>query len=240
MSGHSKWAQIKRKKAVTDQRRGKVISKHLRAIQAAARSGGSADPAANLQLRNAIELARNDDVPMDNIERALAKFGGDDGEAAQFEDVTYEGYAPGGVAVLVYALTNNRNRTASEVRHVFSARGGSLGASGAVAWQFERRGILEVPENSERSQEAAIDLGALDLIEHEDGLEIHVAPDSTYAAKEALSAQGIPVESASISMVPQNTVTMRESDSEPVERLIEALEDLDDIQDVYSNLEVTE
>ena len=115
-----------------------------------------------------------------------------------------------------------------------------MGASGAVAWQFERRGILEVPENSERSQEAAIDLGALDLIEHEDGLEIHVAPDSTYAAKEALSAQGIPVESASISMVPQNTVTMRESDSEPVERLIEALEDLDDIQDVYSNLEVTE
>lgn len=164
MAGHSKWAQIKRKKAANDLKRGKLISKHLRAIQAAARAGGSPYPEANVQLRNAIEAARADDVPMENIERLLQKLQGGGEGAEQYEEIVYEGYAPGGVALLVYALTDNRNRTASEVRHVFSKHGGSLGTTGSVAWQFERRGVV-VCENTEAAQEAAIELGALDLEE---------------------------------------------------------------------------
>ena len=165
MAGHSKWAQIKRKKAANDLKRGKLISKHLRAIQAAARAGGSPYPEANVQLRNAIEAARADDVPMENIERLLQKLQGGGEGAEQYEEIVYEGYAPGGVALLVYALTDNRNRTASEVRHVFSKHGGSLGTTGSVAWQFERRGVV-VCENTEAAQEAAIELGALDLDHH--------------------------------------------------------------------------
>ncbi|MER3479250.1 MAG: YebC/PmpR family DNA-binding transcriptional regulator [Meiothermus sp.] len=236
MAGHSKWAQIKRKKAANDLKRGKVISKYLRAIAAAARAGGSADPAANVQLRNVIEAARNDDVPGDNIERLLKRLQGGDEEGSNYEEVIYEGYAPGGVAVLVYALTDNRNRTASEVRHVFSKHGGSLGAVGAVAWQFDRRGYIWLGSNTPEAQDAAIEAGALDLQESEGGLEIYTDPHQVYAVANALRAKGFKPEDTEITMIPQNTVLLGEEDAQKVLRMVEALEDLDDTQNVYTNL----
>ncbi|RIH82273.1 putative transcriptional regulatory protein [Calidithermus terrae] len=236
MAGHSKWAQIKRKKAANDLKRGKVISKYLRAIAAAARAGGSADPAANVQLRNLIEAAKMDDVPNDNIERLLKRLQGGDEEGSSYEEVVYEGYAPGGVAVLVYALTDNRNRTASEVRHVFSKHGGSLGASGAVAWQFDRRGYIWLEPNTEAAQEAAIELGALDLQESEEGLEIYTDPQEVYTIAGGLKERGFKPEDVEITMIPQNTMALGQEDAEKVLRMIEALEDLDDTQNVYSNL----
>uniref|UniRef100_A0A7V4ANR4 Probable transcriptional regulatory protein ENT80_08470 n=1 Tax=Thermus tengchongensis TaxID=1214928 RepID=A0A7V4ANR4_9DEIN len=238
MAGHSKWAQIKRKKAANDLKRGKIISKHLRAIQAAARAGGSPYPEANVQLRNAIEAARADDVPMENIERLLQKLqGGGDG-TEQYEEIVYEGYAPGGVALLVYALTDNRNRTAGEVRHVFNKYGGSLGASGSVAWQFERKGVI-VSANSEAAQEAAIELGALDLEEEGESLTIYTDPAEAYRMAEELKARGIPVEAVEVVQHPQNTVALPPEEAAKVMRLVEALEDLDDVQHVYTNLDPT-
>ncbi|WP_038045929.1 YebC/PmpR family DNA-binding transcriptional regulator [Thermus caliditerrae] len=236
MAGHSKWAQIKRKKAANDLKRGKIISKHLRAIQAAARAGGSPLPEANVQLRNAIEAARADDVPMDNIERLLQKLQGGGEGAEQFEEIVYEGYAPGGVAVLVYALTDNRNRTAGEVRHVFGKYGGSLGTSGSVAWQFERKGVIVCP-NSEAAQEAAIELGALDLEEEDESLTVYTDPTEAYRIAEALKERGIPVEAVEVVQHPQNTIALAPEEAAKVLRLVEALEDLDDVQHVYTNLD---
>ncbi len=238
MAGHSKWAQIKRKKAANDLKRGKIISKHLRAIQAAARAGGSPYPEANVQLRNAIEAARADDVPLENIERLLQKLQGGGESAEQYEEIVYEGYAPGGVALLVYALTENRNRTASEVRHVFNKYGGSLGASGSVAWQFERKGVI-VCQNSEAAQEAAIELGALDLEEEGESLTIYTDPSETYRMAEELKRRGIPVEAVEVVQHPQNTVALPPEEAAKVMRLVEALEDLDDVQHVYTNLDPT-
>ncbi|UZX15260.1 YebC/PmpR family DNA-binding transcriptional regulator [Thermus sp. PS18] len=236
MAGHSKWAQIKRKKAANDLKRGKIISKHLRAIQAAARAGGSPYPEANVQLRNAIEAARADDVPMENIERLLQKLQGGGEGAEQYEEIIYEGYAPGGVALLVYALTENRNRTAGEVRHVFNRYGGSLGATGSVAWQFERKGVI-VCQNSEAAQEAAIELGALDLEEEGESLTIYTDPSETYRMAEELKRRGIPVEAVEVVQHPQNTVALPPEEAAKVMRLVEALEDLDDVQHVYTNLD---
>jgi len=236
MAGHSKWAQIKRKKAANDLKRGKIISKHLRAIQAAARAGGSPYPEANVQLRNAIEAARADDVPMENIERLLQKLQGGGEGAEQYEEIVYEGYAPGGVALLVYALTDNRNRTAGEVRHVFSKYGGSLGTSGSVAWQFERKGVI-VCQNSEAAQEAAIELGALDLEEEGDSLTLYTDPAEAYRIAEELKKRGIPVEAVEVVQHPQNTVSLPPEEAAKVMRLVEALEDLDDVQNVYTNLD---
>lgn len=236
MAGHSKWAQIKRKKAANDLKRGKIISKHLRAIQAAARAGGSPYPEANVQLRNAIEAARADDVPMENIERLLAKLQGGGEGAEQYEEIVYEGYAPGGVALLVYALTDNRNRTAGEVRHVFNKYGGSLGTSGSVAWQFEKRGVI-VSENTEAAQEAAIELGALDLEEEGESLTIYTEPSEVFRIAEALKARGIRVEDTEVTQHPQNVVALSPEEAAKVMRLVEALEDLDDVQNVYTNLD---
>lgn len=236
MAGHSKWAQIKRKKAANDLKRGKVISKYLRAISAAARAGGSADPAANVQLRNLVEAAKLNDVPNDNIDRLLKRLQGGDDEGSHFEEVVYEGYGPGGVAVIVAALTDNRNRSASDLRHVFSKHGGSLGASGAVSWQFDRRGYIWVGTNTEALQEAAIELGALDLQDSEDGLEIYTDPTEVYQVSNGLKERGYKPEDVEITMLPQNTVSLSQEDSEKVLRMLEALEDLDDTQNVYSNL----
>lgn len=236
MAGHSKWSQIKRKKAANDLKRGKLISKHLRAIQAAARAGGSPYPEANVRLRNAIEAARADDVPMENIERLLQKLQGGGEGAEQYEEIVYEGYAPGGVALLVYALTDNRNRTASEVRHVFGKYGGSLGTTGSVAWQFEQRGVV-VCENTEAAQEAAIELGALDLEEEGDSLTVYTEPTEAYRIAEALKAKGVRVEAVEVVQHPQNTVALPPEEAQKVMRLVEALEDLDDVQHVYTNLD---
>ena len=236
MAGHSKWAQIKRKKAANDLKRGKLISKHLRAIQAAARAGGSPYPEANVQLRNAIEAARADDVPMENIERLLQKLQGGGEGAEQYEEIVYEGYAPGGVALLVYALTDNRNRTASEVRHVFSKHGGSLGTTGSVAWQFERRGVV-VCENTEAAQEAAIELGALDLEEEGENLTVYTEPTEAYRIAEALKAKGVRVEAVEVVQHPQNTVALPPEEAQKAMRRVEALEDRDDVQPAYTNLD---
>ncbi len=237
MAGHSKWAQIKRKKAANDAKRGKLITKHLRAIQAAARAGGSPDPAANVALRNAIEAARRDDVPLENIERLLARLRGEGEGATRYEEVIYEGYAPGGVAVLVFALTDNRNRTAGEVRHVFTKHGGSLGGSGSVAWQFEKRGLIVLPDTSEAVQELAIELGAEDLVESDGVLEVYVPPSEVFAVARSFEERGYKPQAAEVTMVPQTTVRLGPDEAARVMRLVEALEDLDDVQTVHTNLD---
>ncbi len=239
MAGHSKWAQIKRKKAANDNKRGKLITKHMRAISAAARSGGGPDPAGNVQLRNAIEAAKRDDVPGDNIERLLAKLRGEGEGASKFEEIVYEGYAPGGVALLVFALSDNRNRTASEVRHVFSKHGGSLGSSGAVAWQFERKGLIVLPIAGEEAQEAAIDAGAVDLEESDGLLEVYTEPNEVFNVAQTLEESGFKADSVEITMIPQNTTSLSNDEAQKVLRLIDALEDLDDVQNVYSNLDLS-
>ena len=239
MAGHSKWAQIKRKKAANDAKRGKLITKHMRAISAAARSGGGPDPAGNVQLRNAIEAAKRDDVPAENIDRLLAKLRGEGDGATKYEDIVYEGYAPGGVALLVMALTDNRNRTAGEVRHVFTKHGGSLGASGAVAWQFERKGLIVLSVASEEAEEAAIDAGAIDLEESDGVLEVYTEPNEVYNVARTLEEAGFKPDSVEITMIPQNTTALSQEDAQKVLRMIEALEDLDDVQNVYSNLDLT-
>jgi YebC/PmpR family DNA-binding regulatory protein len=243
MSGHSKWSSIKHKKGAADAKRGKLFSKLSRAIIVAAREGGG-DPAANLALQNAVEKARSYSMPKDNIERAIAKGSGAGSEGAGFETVVYEGYGPEGVAVLVEALTDNRNRTASEVRHLFSKHGGNLGASGAVAWQFERRGLVLVAAEGADEEElllAAADAGADDVSLDGSTFEVSSAPESLSSVREALEAAGFQAESAELAMVPKTTVAIEdESTARKVLRLVEGLEEADDVQDVYANFDIPE
>jgi YebC/PmpR family DNA-binding regulatory protein len=243
VSGHSKWSSIKHKKGAADAKRGKLFSKLSRAIIVAAREGGP-DPAANLALQNAVEKARSYSMPKDNIERAIAKGAGADAEGADFETVVYEGYGPEGVAVLVEALTDNRNRTASEVRHLFSKHGGNLGATGAVAWQFERRGLVLV-DAEDVDEEAllltAAEAGAEDVSLDGSTFEVSSAPESLSAVREALEAAGFRPESAELAMVPKTTVAIAdESTARRVLRLVEGLEEADDVQDVYANFDIPE
>ncbi len=243
MSGHSKWSSIKHKKGAADAKRGKLFSKLSRAIIVAAREGGS-DPAANLALQNAIEKARSYSMPKDNIERAIAKGSGADAEGSAFETVVYEGYGPEGVAVLVEALTDNRNRTASEVRHLFTKNGGNLGATGAVAWQFERRGVLLVTADGVDEDDlvvAAADAGADDVELDGSTYQVSCAPEDLSSVREALEEAGLSIESAGLSMVPKSTVVIaEESTAKRVVRLIDGLEEQDDVQDVYSNFDIPE
>ena len=230
MAGHSKWSQIKRKKAVNDNQRGKAISKHIRAVQAAVREGGSGDPSANLPLKNALAAAKSDDVPQDNIDRAVERaLGG--GEGNSFDEVAYEGYGPAGVALLVEALTDNRNRTVAEVRHVFGKHGGNM--SGSTAWQFESRGVIVVGDASERAQELAIELGADDL-EADEQLSIYTNPADLYTVLEGLQQAGLEPEVAQLTKVAQTETEVSLTDAAKVVRLVEALEDLDDVQSVYT------
>jgi len=241
LSGHSKWSSIKHKKGAADAKRGKLFSKLSRAIIVAAKEGGG-DPAANLALQNAVEKARSYSMPKDNIERAIAKGAGEGADAAAFETVVYEGYGPEGVAVIVEALTDNRNRTASDVRHAFAKHGGSLGATGAVAWQFDRRGVVVVPGEGVDEEElflAAADGGAEDVERDGDVFQVTSAPDALGAVRSAIQAAGFTVDSAELSLVPKNTVEVSdESAAKRVMRLIEDLEDNDDVQDVYANFDI--
>jgi YebC/PmpR family DNA-binding regulatory protein len=242
VSGHSKWSSIKHKKGAADAKRGKLFSKLSRAIIVAAREGGP-DPGGNLALQNAIEKARSYSMPKDNIERAIAKGSGADSEGSNFETVVYEGYGPEGVAVLVEALTDNRNRTASEVRHLFTKNGGNLGTTGAVAWQFERRGVVLVSGDADEDEVllVAAEAGAEDI--EADGASFFVStpPETLVPVREALEAAGFGVESAELSMVPKGTVAIAdESTARRVVRLIEGLEDADDVQDVYANFDIPE
>jgi YebC/PmpR family DNA-binding regulatory protein len=243
VSGHSKWSSIKHKKGAADARRGKLFSKLSRAIIVAAKEGGP-DPANNLALQNAIEKARSYSMPKDNIDRAIAKGSGAGADAEAFETVVYEGYGPEGVAVIVEALTDNRNRTASDVRHLFAKHGGNLGATGAVAWQFERRGVVVVPADEADEEElllVAADGGADDVERDGTVFQVTSAPEALAAVRSAIEAAGIPVDSAELQMVPKTTVSVDdEAKARQVMRLVDALEENDDVQDVYANFDIPE
>jgi YebC/PmpR family DNA-binding regulatory protein len=243
VSGHSKWSSIKHKKGAADAKRGKLFSKLSRAIIVAAKEGGG-DPAGNLALQNAIEKAKSYSMPKDNIDRAIAKGSGADADASAFETVIYEGFGPSGVAVIVEALTDNRNRTASDVRHTFAKNDGNLGGSGAVAWLFERRGLVLVDAAGVDEDElilAAAEGGADDVAL--DGTTFTVTTDVQFlsAVREAVEAAGFTVESAELTMVPKTTVEVAdEGDAKKVLRLMDQLEDNDDVQDVYANFDIPE
>jgi len=243
VSGHSKWSSIKHKKGAADAKRGKLFSKLSRAIIVAAKEGGP-DPAGNLALQNAIEKARSYSMPKDNIERAIARGSGADADGAAFETVMYEGYGPSGVAVIVEALTDNRNRTASDVRHAFDKHDGNLGGSGAVAWLFERRGILLVTADGVDEDEltlAAAEGGADDVSRDGSTFEISTAPEHLSSVRAAVEAAGFAVENAELTMVPKTTVEVAdESAAKKVLRLIDQLEENDDVQDVFANFDIPE
>jgi YebC/PmpR family DNA-binding regulatory protein len=238
MSGHSRWSQIKRKKGKTDAQRGKVFSKILREITVAARRGG--DPKGNLRLKQAIESARAANMPADNIKRAIQKGTGElPGES--YEEITYEGYGPGGAAILVRVLTDNRNRTGPELRHIFEKHNGRLGTAGSVAWMFERRGIIQV--DGERIKEddlleKALEAGAMDVKAVEKIFEVTTAPAEMEAVREALEKRRVPILEAQAAMVPQSTVKVEGAEAAAVLRLIEALEEQDDVQSVYGNYDI--
>jgi YebC/PmpR family DNA-binding regulatory protein len=242
VSGHSKWSSIKHKKGAADARRGKLFSKLSRALIVAAREGGP-DPAANLALQNAIEKARSYSMPKDNIERAIARGSGTDTDAQAFETVVYEGYAPGGVAILVEALTDNRNRTAADVRHTFAKSDGNLGEAGAVAWLFERRGVVLVDAGVDEDELtlAAAEGGADDVSLDGSSYQVVAPPETLTAVREAIEAAGIEVQSAELTMIPKTTIELEdEGAAKKVLRLIDALEENDDVQDVYANFDIPE
>jgi YebC/PmpR family DNA-binding regulatory protein len=242
MSGHSKWSTIKRQKGVTDAKRGALFTKVAREISVAARQGGG-DPDANYRLRLAVEKARSVNMPSDNIKRTIEKATGG-GDAEQFEEIVYEGYGPGGVALLVEAATDNRNRTAAEVRSIFTKTGGQLAGSGAVAWQFEPRGLIAVTRNGVDPDEvalAAIDAGADDVdTDDPDTIEIYTSPTDLERVRVALDAAGIPVDSAENTMIAKQTVELDSTKARQALRLVEMLEDLEDVQRVTANFDIPE
>jgi YebC/PmpR family DNA-binding regulatory protein len=243
MSGHSKWSSIKHKKGAADAKRGKLFSKLSRAIIVAAKEGGP-DPAGNLALQNAIEKARSYSMPKDTIERAIVRGSGADSDAQAFETVTYEGYGPSGVAVIVEALTDNRNRTASDIRHAFDKHDGNLGTSGAVVWLFERRGVVVVSGDGVDEDEltlAAAEGGADDVSLDGSTFEIVSQPEALSGVREAVEAAGFTIDSAELAMIPKTTVEVAdEAAAKKVLRLIDALEENDDVQDVYANFDIPE
>jgi YebC/PmpR family DNA-binding regulatory protein len=243
VSGHSKWSSIKHKKGAADAKRGQLFSKLSRAIIVAAKEGGP-DPDGNLALQNAIEKARSYSMPKENIERAIAKGSGADAEGSSFETVVYEGYGPEGVAVLVEALTDNRNRTASEVRHAFTKHGGNLGTTGAVAWQFERRGVVLVSADGADEDElvtTAAEAGADDVELDGSSYVVTGTPESLTPVRSALEAAGFAIESVSLAMVPKTTVAVSdEGVARRIVSLVEGLEDTEDVQDVYANFDIPE
>ncbi|HKX45460.1 MAG TPA: YebC/PmpR family DNA-binding transcriptional regulator [Planctomycetota bacterium] len=241
MSGHSKWATIKRKKGAIDAKRGKIFTKLIRELATAARLGGG-DPHSNPRLRLVIDKAKAVNMPKDNIQRAIQKgIGG--GEGTSYEEMLYEGYGPGGVAILIEALTDNKNRTASEVRHVLSKNGGNLGASGCVSYLFEKRGVLQFDRrdlDADRLMEAALEAGARDLVENDEQIEVVTDPQSFSDVKEALEKSGFASAHAAVSMEPTTTVAIAGKDAEQMLKLAESLEDLDDVQNFYANFDISD
>lgn len=241
MSGHSKWATIKHKKAATDARRGKIFTKIIRELSIAARSGGG-DPVTNPRLRTAIAAAKNENMPNDNIERAIQR-GTGQLEGEQLEEVTYEGYGPGGVGMLVQAVTSNRNRAAGELRHVFSKHGGNMAESGAVGWMFHRKGDIVVAKEAadeDKMMGIVLDAGAEDLRDDGSVWEVTTPPEAMEKVRDALTAAGIKPASASVAMVPQNYVKLVGAQAQQMLRLMEALEEHDDVQQVYANFDIDE
>jgi YebC/PmpR family DNA-binding regulatory protein len=239
MSGHSKWSTIKHKKAAQDARRGKLFAKLVRAIEVAARQGGG-DPAGNPTLAQAIDKARSNSLPMDNIERAI-KRGTGDVEGAHYEEIWYEGYGPGGVALYVLALTDNRNRAGSDIRAAFTRNGGNLGEPGSVAYLFEQKGYLLVEGDEDEVMMAALDAGAEDIKPSGEGqFEVITAPGDLGTVREALQADGMAVEDAEVTQLPRSTIEVDRPTAPRVLRLVDALEDLDDVQAVHANFDIDE
>ena len=239
MSGHSKWATIKHKKGAADKARGKLFAKLIRQVEVAAREGGG-DPESNPTLRTMYQKARDASVPLDTIERAI-KRGTGDLEGVIYEQITYEGYAPHGVAVLIDVLTDNRNRTGSEVRTALKRNGGSIAEPGSVSWQFERKGIISVPSSVSEDDVmlAALDAGAEDITDEGDTWRVTTAPGDVGAVRDALESAGIGVESADTTMLPTSVVPLDSADAaKAVLRVIDALDDNDDVQDVYANFDI--
>ena len=239
MAGHSKWKQIKRKKAVTDSRRSSVWTKCIREITVAAKAGGG-DPNGNPRLRTAIDAARAVNMPNENIERAIKK-GTGELEGAVYEDVTYEGYGPGGAAIFIEGTTDNANRTVAEVRHAFARNGGNLGASNSVAWMFDRKGQIylnagSVPED--QAMEDALEAGAEDFAREGDQYLVTTSPTDFHAVKDALAAKKYQIESAELAMVPKNTVKVEGEDATRLLKMVEMLEELDDVSKVFANFDI--
>jgi YebC/PmpR family DNA-binding regulatory protein len=239
MSGHSKWATIKRAKAKTDAARGKSFTKVIREISAAARIGGG-DPAGNPRLRLAIDKAKSANMPADNIKRAIEKATGG-GEGASLEEVTYEGYGPSGVAIMIESITDNKMRTLNEVRFIFSRHGGNLGESGSVAWMFKKKGVLNFEKskvNEDKLMADAVDAGAEDITTEENIITVETAPEKFEQVKNALAAKKYEMASAEISMIPSNTIRLEGEDAQKLLKLIDALEENDDVQKVHANFDI--
>ncbi len=247
MSGHSKWSQIKRQKGAADAQRGQLFTRLTKEIILSAKAGGP-DPNGNFRLRLAVQKARDNNMPAENIERAIKRAAGG-GEGAELAEVTYEGFGPAGTSIIVEAATDNRNRTVAEIRNVFARAGGNLGEAGSVAWNFDARGVINVPRNGRDPDGAsaadqvalyAIDAGAEDVQIGDDSIDIYTAPADLEAVKKALEARGVPVESAEAARVPKTTVQLDEKQAVQVLRLVEKLEALDDVQKVYFNAEFSD
>ncbi len=241
MSGHSKWHSIKHKKGATDAKRGKLFTKFIKEITVAARTGGG-DPDSNARLRKAITDAKAGNMPNDTIDRAIRRGTGAE-EGVHYEEITYEGYGPGGVALLIDAVTDNRNRTVAEIRHIFSKNGGNLGESGSVGWMFEKKGYIVVDKAAKAEDELfdlAIDSGAEDLRDDQDNWEILTAPESFEAVHAAIKSAGITPQVAEIEMVPQNYINLEGQQASQMLKLMEALEDHDDVQKVSANFDMSE
>jgi YebC/PmpR family DNA-binding regulatory protein len=241
MSGHSKWHSIKHKKGALDAKRGKLFTKFIKEITVAARSGGG-DPDANARLRKAINDAKAGNMPNDTIDRAIRRGTGEE-EGVNYEEITYEGYGPGGVALMVQSMTDNRNRTVAEIRHIFSKNGGNLGESGSVGWMFEKKGYIVVEKAAKSEEELfelAIDAGADDLRDDEDNFEIITSPDAFDAVLTAVKGAGVEPQVAEVEMVPQNYIKLEGADARQMLKLMEALEDHDDVQKVSANFDISE
>ena len=241
MSGHSKWHSIKHKKGALDAKRGKLFTKFIKEITVAARSGGG-DPEGNARLRKAILDAKAGNMPNDTIDRAIRRGTGEE-EGVNYEEITYEGYGPGGVALMIQSMTDNRNRTVAEIRHIFSKNGGNLGESGSVGWMFDKKGYIVVDKSAKSEEELfelAIEAGADDLRDDEDTFEIITSPDAFDGVLTAMKGAGIEPQVAEVEMVPQNYIRLEGGDARQMLKLMEALEDHDDVQKVSANFDISE
>lgn len=242
MSGHSKWHTIKHKKGALDAKRGKIFTKLIKEITVAARTGGSGDVEANARLRKAVTDAKAQNMPNDTIDRAI-KRGTGELEGVAYEEITYEGYGIGGVAILVETMTDNRNRTVAELRHLFSKNGGNLGEAGSVAWMFDKKGYIVVDKEAKSEDELfeiAIEAGADDMQDEGEVFEIYTSPENFDAVHEAVKSAGIEPQAAEISMVPQNYIALTGDDAKKMLKLYDAIDDNDDVQKVYANFDIDE
>jgi YebC/PmpR family DNA-binding regulatory protein len=240
MSGHSKWANIKHRKGAQDAKRGKIFTKLIREITVAAKTGGG-DPDANARLRTAIDKAKFENMPKDTIDRAIKK-GTGDLDSVVYEEDSFEGYGPGGVAIIVEFMTDNRQRTVADVRHIFSRNNGTLGVTGSVSFLFDRKGLISLPNSYDFDQifEIALEAGADDVKDEGDSIEVITAPSSFTAVRDAIATQGLKWESAEVTMIPQTMVKLEGKQAEQMLKLMEKLEDYDDVQNVYANFDISD